>query len=46
MQDLNLPELRKRTLEKKAEDKREFKDLFESDSDSDGGGAGLTLKGN
>lgn len=45
MQDLNLPELRKRTLEKKAEDKREFKDLFESDSDSDGGGrGGLTLK--
>ncbi|KAM4016395.1 nucleolar complex protein 2 homolog [Anomaloglossus baeobatrachus] len=45
MEDLNLPEIKKRRVEKKAEDKREFKDLFESDSDSDGGGGGLTLKG-
>ncbi|XP_077106146.1 nucleolar complex protein 2 homolog isoform X1 [Ranitomeya variabilis] len=44
MEDLNLPEIKKRNLEKKVEDKREFKDLFESDSDSESGAGGLSLK--
>ncbi|KAG9482228.1 hypothetical protein GDO78_011105 [Eleutherodactylus coqui] len=45
MEDLNLPEIKRRKLEKKEEDKKEFKDLFESDSDSESGGGGLSLKG-
>lgn len=45
MEDLNLPEIKRRKVqEKKAEDKKEFKDLFESDSDSDGSD-GLRVKG-
>ncbi|XP_040283058.1 nucleolar complex protein 2 homolog [Bufo bufo] len=45
MEDLNFPEIKKRKLEKKEEDKKEFKDLFESDSDSESGEGGLSLKG-
>ncbi|KAG8569129.1 hypothetical protein GDO81_014267 [Engystomops pustulosus] len=45
MEDLNLPEIKRRKLEKKEEDKKEFKDLFESDSDSESGGGGLFTKG-
>lgn len=45
MEDLDLPEIKRRKVqEKKAEDKKEFKDLFESDSDSDDGD-GLKMKG-
>uniref|UniRef100_A0A8D3E814 NOC2-like nucleolar associated transcriptional repressor n=1 Tax=Scophthalmus maximus TaxID=52904 RepID=A0A8D3E814_SCOMX len=42
MEDLELPEIKRRKIqEKKAEDKKEFKDLFESDSESeDGDGRG------
>lgn len=36
MEDLDLPEIkRKKIEEKKAEDKKEFKGLFQSDSDDD-----------
>uniref|UniRef100_A0A8C7HZY4 NOC2-like nucleolar associated transcriptional repressor n=1 Tax=Oncorhynchus kisutch TaxID=8019 RepID=A0A8C7HZY4_ONCKI len=46
MEDLDLPEIKRRKIqEKKAVDKKEFKDLFESDSDSDDDG-GLKVKGN
>ncbi|XP_063799195.1 nucleolar complex protein 2 homolog isoform X2 [Pseudophryne corroboree] len=45
MEDLNLPEIKRKRLDKKEEDKREFKDLFDSDSDSDSGPGGLSLKG-
>lgn len=46
MEDLDLPEIkRKKIQEKKAEDKKEFKDLFQSDSDSDGDDDGLKIKG-
>ncbi|XP_008289248.1 nucleolar complex protein 2 homolog [Stegastes partitus] len=46
MEDLDLPEIkRKKIQEKKAEDKKEFKDLFQSDSDSDGDDAGIKIKG-
>lgn len=46
MEDLDLPEIKRRKIqEKKAEDKKEFKDLFESDSDSDEENAGLKFKG-
>ncbi|XP_029974245.1 nucleolar complex protein 2 homolog [Salarias fasciatus] len=46
MEDLDLPEIKRKKLqEKKAEDKKEFKDLFESDSESDGDDAGLKVKG-
>lgn len=45
MEDLDLPEIkRKKVQEKKAEDKKEFKDLFQSDSDSEDDD-GLTCKG-
>lgn len=44
MEDLDLPEIkRKKIQEKKVEDKKEFKDLFQSDSDSDDDG--LKIKG-
>ncbi|XP_041712815.1 nucleolar complex protein 2 homolog [Coregonus clupeaformis] len=44
MEDLDLPEIKRRKIqEKKAVDKKEFKDLFESDSDSDNDG-GLKVK--
>ncbi|TMS16760.1 hypothetical protein E3U43_014053 [Larimichthys crocea] len=46
MEDLDLPEIkRKKIQEKKAEDKKEFKDLFQSDSDSDEDDEGLKIKG-
>lgn len=46
MEDLDLPEIkRKKVQEKKAEDKKEFKDLFQSDSDSEDDD-GLRIKGN
>lgn len=47
MEDLDLPEIkRKKIQEKKAEDKKEFKDLFQSDSDSeDDDDAGFKIKG-
>ncbi|XP_041859131.1 nucleolar complex protein 2 homolog [Melanotaenia boesemani] len=46
MEDLNLPEIkRKKVQEKKEEDKKEFKDLFQSDSDSDEDDTGLKIKG-
>ncbi|XP_047462764.1 nucleolar complex protein 2 homolog [Mugil cephalus] len=46
MEDLDLPEIKRRKIqEKKAEDKKEFKDLFESDSDSDEENGGLKFKG-
>ncbi|KAM8829446.1 nucleolar complex protein 2 homolog isoform 1-T1 [Synchiropus picturatus] len=47
MEDMNFPEIKRKKLqEKKAEDKKEFKGLFESDSDSDEDDTGLTIKGN
>ncbi|XP_044066491.1 nucleolar complex protein 2 homolog [Siniperca chuatsi] len=46
MEDLELPEIkRKKIQEKKTEDKKEFKDLFQSDSESDEDDAGLKIKG-
>uniref|UniRef100_A0A673A579 Uncharacterized protein n=1 Tax=Sphaeramia orbicularis TaxID=375764 RepID=A0A673A579_9TELE len=46
MEDLDLPEIkRKKVQEKKEEDKKEFKDLFQSDSDSDEEESGLKVKG-
>ncbi|KAM4651005.1 nucleolar complex protein 2 homolog [Discoglossus pictus] len=45
MEDLNLPEIKRKKLEKKEEDKREFKDLFDSDSESDGDHGGFAIKG-
>ncbi|XP_028596608.2 nucleolar complex protein 2 homolog isoform X1 [Podarcis muralis] len=49
MEDLNLPEIkRKKPGEEKEDDKREFKDLFELDSDSEEGedaAGGLSVKG-
>ncbi|KAM9298795.1 nucleolar complex protein 2 homolog [Gastrophryne carolinensis] len=43
MEDLNLPEIKRKKMEKKEEDKKEFKDLFDSESDSESGG-GLSVK--
>ncbi|XP_029011423.1 nucleolar complex protein 2 homolog [Betta splendens] len=43
MEDLNLPEIKRRKIQEKEEDKKEFKGLFESESDSDD--AGLKIKG-
>lgn len=46
MEDLDLPEIKRRKIqEKKAEDKKEFKDLFESDSESEDDDAGFKIKG-
>lgn len=46
MEDLNLPEIKRRKIqEKKEDDKKEFKDLFESDSDSEGDDSGFKIKG-
>ncbi|XP_075951177.1 nucleolar complex protein 2 homolog isoform X2 [Anarhichas minor] len=46
MEDLDLPEIkRKKIQEKKVEDKKEFKDLFQSDSESDEDDGELKIKG-
>lgn len=47
MEDLDLPEIKRKKLqEKKADDKKEFKDLFQSDSGSDDDDdGGLRIKG-
>uniref|UniRef100_A0A8D0CNW9 Nucleolar complex protein 2 homolog n=1 Tax=Sander lucioperca TaxID=283035 RepID=A0A8D0CNW9_SANLU len=46
MEDLELPEIKRRKIqEKKVEDKKEFKDLFESDSESDSDDGELKIKG-
>ncbi|XP_066493067.1 nucleolar complex protein 2 homolog isoform X2 [Tiliqua scincoides] len=46
LEDVNLPEIkRKKPGEQKEDDKREFKDLFEMDSDSENEIGGLSAKG-
>ncbi|KAG7227092.1 hypothetical protein INR49_022439 [Caranx melampygus] len=46
MEDLDLPEIkRKKIQEKKEEDKKEFKDLFESGSESEDEDGGFKIKG-
>ncbi|NXM24243.1 NOC2L protein, partial [Oxyruncus cristatus] len=46
LEDLNFPEIkRKKHDERKEEDKKEFKDLFEMDSDSDEENSGFSAKG-
>ncbi|XP_069730787.1 nucleolar complex protein 2 homolog [Phaenicophaeus curvirostris] len=46
LEDLNFPEIKRKKLqENKEEDKKEFKDLFELDSDSDEENAGFPIKG-
>nr|XP_057939201.1 nucleolar complex protein 2 homolog [Doryrhamphus excisus] len=45
MEDLNFPEIKRRKIqEKKAEDKKEFLTLFESDSEDDDDDTGLKIK--
>ncbi|XP_048854508.1 nucleolar complex protein 2 homolog [Brienomyrus brachyistius] len=45
MEDLDLPEIKRKKLQESREkDKKEFKDLFQSDSDSDEDGVGLKIK--
>lgn len=46
MEDLNLPEIKRKKIQEKNEDKKEFKGLFESDSDSDSGELIQKRKGN
>ncbi|XP_067873148.1 nucleolar complex protein 2 homolog [Heterodontus francisci] len=46
LEDLNFPEIKRRKLqESKVKDKKEFRDLFESDSSSDDESSGLKSKG-
>lgn len=46
LEDLNFPEIkRKKQNESKEEDKKEFKDLFDLDSDSDEENVGFPIKG-
>lgn len=46
MEDLDLPEIKRRKIQdKKLEDKKEFKDLFQSDSDSGDDDDTLKVKG-
>ncbi|KAF7664470.1 hypothetical protein LDENG_00177620, partial [Lucifuga dentata] len=45
MEDLNFPEIKRKKMQEKSEDKKEFKDLFESGSDSDDEDSGLKIKG-
>uniref|UniRef100_A0A4W4G3W2 Nucleolar complex protein 2 homolog n=1 Tax=Electrophorus electricus TaxID=8005 RepID=A0A4W4G3W2_ELEEL len=45
MEDLNFPEIKRKKPQAKVEDKKEFKGLFESDSDSDSEGLMRKLKG-
>jgi len=44
MMDLNLPEINRKALAEKKKDKKEFKGLFESDSDDDEDGPVLKIK--
>uniref|UniRef100_A0A3P9M6X9 NOC2-like nucleolar associated transcriptional repressor n=1 Tax=Oryzias latipes TaxID=8090 RepID=A0A3P9M6X9_ORYLA len=45
MEDLDLPEIKRRKIQdRKIEDKKEFKDLFQSDSSSDEENGGLKIK--
>ncbi|XP_026870325.2 nucleolar complex protein 2 homolog isoform X2 [Electrophorus electricus] len=44
MEDLNFPEIKRKKPQAKVEDKKEFKGLFESDSDSDSEGLMRKLK--